>query len=300
MGEIGIYAPSGGWGQKARIAAIARHLPLEDVLVYTLEGGRGNAPYDYFGIPWVAVKCQSPNCGGVSPQKFATFIADRKPATLIMDAWPYGTFTGEMTRYVKSRGGTRTFFTCRRNPYIEKSGVLSPSDFEAVIKFESESPLAGIDLDPILPFDDHEILPRAQARAAMGAGERPFVLILPSGYKSPDLVGFARAACERRGIDYTVWDGYPVMPNLAGPDLVVTFAGSVVNELKAVGTPYQAAAAHFDSQDQQFRANATPASMTEAIENLELQPTRPISYANNARRAAALIMGNHEWEAVDV
>lgn len=298
--EIGVYSPSGGWGQKARIAAIARHLPLDQVMVYTLEGGRGNAPLDYFGIPWVAVKCESPNCGGVSPQKFATFIADRRPDTLIMDAWPYGTFNREMANYIKSRGSARTFFTCRRNPYIEVPDYpLYPSDFQAIVKFESESPVPGIDLDPILPFDEHEILPRASARAAIGAGERPFVLILPSGYSSPDVVSFARAACEKRGIDHEVWDGYPVMPNLTGPDLVITFAGSVVNELRALGTPYQAVAAHVDSRDQALRANATPASMIAAIDGLEvLDPWVP-HYRNNARRAAALLAGNLDWESID-
>jgi len=200
---------------------------------------------------------------------------------------------------VRARGSSCTFFTCRRNPYIEAPDYyVNPSDFEAVLKFENDSPIPGIDLFPIVPFEPHEILSRDEARLHLGADDRPFVLILSSGHHVPDVIKFTRDECDRLGINSVVWSDYPAMPYFAGADLVVTFAGSVVTELKAVGVPYQAVAAS-DSADQQLRFNTTPQGLKDALARLEVLEPWTVSYQNHARRAAARIMGNLEWESVN-
>ena len=85
MGEIGVYLPAGR-ELKAWASSILRYLPSRYVMVYTINGGAENAPLDYFGIPWVAVKCQTPGCGGVSPGKFADFIVYNKDYFTIPEA----------------------------------------------------------------------------------------------------------------------------------------------------------------------------------------------------------------------
>lgn len=294
--EIGFYAPAQGWGQQSRVAAIARHLPAS--MVYVLQGGDANLPLDYFGIDWFAVDCSTPGCSGVSPQGLAAWIADRNPRVLVMDASPYGRMQEECREYVKLRGAVRTFFVYRRSPSVESRQTLNPNDFTAILKTE-DGPVPGEEMFPLLPFDPHEILPRSQARVMLGAEEaKPLVLILAER-ATPHYVGFVEDLCRKRGITSVVYGEYPVMPMMAGADLIVGHAGTAVNEAAAVGVPMQAIEGN-RSLDQVFRANATPDSIRVAIDGLEVLEPWAVTYKNYARRAAALIAGSPTWRQVDV
>lgn len=293
MGEIGVYLPQGREA-KAWASSILRYLPLRDVMVYTLNGGPENAPLDFHGIPWVAVNCERPGCGGISPQRFAAFIEKRKPDKLIMFEHPYGMMLNEMVDVVTERQSSSNYFVARLNMQVEQMSYRAGAkdfsdDFCYVFKTEGGL-LYGMDVVRTVPFEPFELPDRRAARNHLGAGDRPFVMILSSAVGAiPKFGQFAIAECKRRGVDYVVWDQYPAMPYYLGADLVVTAADFAVNELQAVDVAYQAVA-DVRFPNQVVRANATPASLTAAIAGLEVGSLKRFAdFENDAENVAELI-----------
>lgn len=291
--ETGFYA-MGAWGtEPGRIAAIARHVPNAAVYVY----GRTNVRnlFAHHNITTIVPRCRTPGCTGLSGRDLAAWLRDRDPARLVMDGHPFGALDDESENYVRGRRGRSVFYLHHRRNEPPRED-LSP--FTAVLKGDPEPDVAGIDLHPILPFDDTELPTRTEARSQLGAGDKPLVMIIGEG-TTPNYSDFVIRQCERRGVDYVIVNTYPTMTLMPGADLVVGYCGHSQIEAEAVGVP-MAAITNMAGPRQSWRCNTTATALADSIAALQIRdvPER-VTYANRARRAAALIMGDPDWEAVD-
>ena len=291
--ETGFYA-MGSWGtEPGRVAAIARHIPDAAVYVY----GRSNirSLFAYHGVATVVPRCSTPGCSGLSPGALAAWLSGRDPVRLVMDGYPFGVLGDESETYIRRRRDRPTVYLHHRR---NEPPVVDHEAFAAIIKVDPEPDVDGIDLYPILAFDDTELPTRTEARANIGAGDKPMVIIIGEG-TTPNYRDYVIRQCDRRGVDHVVVSTYPVMPLMPGADLVVGYVGFSQAEAEAVGVP-MAGITNMAGPRQSWRCNTTPNDLADTIAALAVRdaPER-VSYTNNSRRAAALVMGNPDWETVD-
>jgi hypothetical protein len=291
--ETGFYA-MGAWGaEPGRVAAVARHIPDATVYVY----GRSNVRnlFAYHDITTVVPRCLTPGCSGLSASGLLGWMRERDPARLVMDGTPYGVLDEECLPYLRARRGPTFHLQSRRNA----PPTFDPDHFTNVLKLDIEPDVAGADLHPVLPFDDHELPTRSEARDRLGGGDKPIVMIIGEG-TTPNYSDFVIRHCLQRGLDYVVIvDTYPVMPLMPGADLVVGYVGFSQTEAEAVGVP-MAGITNMADPGQSWRCNTTPAGLADTIAALEVRdaPERS-TYTNCSRRAAALISGAPKWEMAD-
>jgi hypothetical protein len=289
--ETGFYA-MGSWGtEPGRVAAIARHIPDAAVYVY----GRSNIRnlFGHHGVSTVVPRCGTPGCVGLSARALAAWVRDRDPARLVMDGDPYGVLDNESKNYVGRRSQPTFYVHHRRNDPPE----FDPNLFTAVLKVDPEPAIPAIDFHPILPFDDTELPTRAEARNRLGAGSKPMVIIIGEG-TTPKYSEFVIRHCDQRGVDHVIINTYPVMPFMPGADLVVGYCGFSQVQAEAVGVPM--AGITNMAGPRSWRSNTTPNDLAHMIATLTVRdaPER-VTYTNNSRRAAALIVGDPKWETVD-
>lgn len=291
MSETGFYA-LGTWGTEAgRVAAIARHIP--DAVVYVIGRAAIKHLFGFHGITTVAARCPRPGCVEPSGADRQSWLRQRNPDRLVMDGFAYGGRLHECRSYIAARPRP-TYYLHRASSL---SPVFEPRHFAAVLKPEPAD-VGGVDLYPILAFDADELPTRAEARAALGGGTRPLVLIIGEG-TTPHYGDYVRGLCRRHGLDHVTVATYPVMPLMAGADLIVGYAGHSQIEAEAVGVP-MAAIANLADPTQVWRANTTPNRLADTIASVvPRDPTRALQYPNHARRAATLISGYPDWETVD-
>jgi hypothetical protein len=291
--ETGFYA-MGAWGSEpGRVAAIARHIPDAVVYVY----GRSNIRnlFGYHGVTTIIPRCMTPGCVGLSPRDLGGWLRNRDPARLIMDGQPYGVLGEESQPYLRVRSGPTFYLHYRRN----RPPVFDANHFNAVLKTDHEPDLDGIDLYPVLPFDDHELPTRSDARDRLGGGDKPIVMIVGEG-TTPNYSDFVIRQCLLRGLDYVVIvNTYPVMTLMPGADLVIGYAGYSQVEAAAVGVP-MIGVTNMADPSQSWRVNATANELADTIAALDVRDApETVTYTNHARRAAALISGYPNWESVN-
>lgn len=280
MSRVVFYGITEGWGTLTRIAAIARWIP--DSLVVVAKGGAHNEPLDYFGVSWIAAECEK-GCKGLPPSVVLRQIELLSPSVLVMDTWPHGRFHGEVQPLVKSRNP-------KLNAFINLGQEQHSLD-EFNIVFEAEVGARGIDVTPLVPFDESDILTREAARDHVGAGELPVVLVPHSRHTSPDLLEYVRRQCTRLGYHLVEWHSYPLMPYMLAADVIVGFAGwGLHTEAEAVKVPLLSVASNDGPSSQQWRANCrTGEDLLRGLENLEIRDDQPAEFLSGGRRAAMTI-----------
>jgi hypothetical protein len=277
MTEIGFYALGAFGTEPARVAAVARHIP--NAVVYVVGRGAVRDLYTTHNITTIAVKEESPT-------ETDRWLRARNPDGLVMDAYPYGARFDEARRWIHAR--TQPTYYLRRRTV--QPIVFDQADFTAVLNTD-EGLAGGTDLHPVLPYDPKQLPSRRQARAALGARDRPLVLIIGRG-TTPAYLEFVVNRCNSRGIDHVIVDRYPTMPSLPGADLVVGYVGYNQCEAEAVGVP-MAGIVNTADLSQSWRPHVTANELVDVINDLDIRDApETVTYQDHSRDAAALITGS--------
>jgi hypothetical protein len=288
-----VYALGGGWGHLTRAAALARAAAgRHTVRILT------NSPYAGLvreRLPGVEVteRVDVRDCGG-----------DR----LIVDTFPRG-LVGELAAQSPDLRIPRILIHRDLNPrYIARYRLHAfvETHYDLVIvpgaaEFCAFHP--AVTTAPWLIRSAHELPSREAARAALGLGGQPCVLVCASGNRD-EVPWFERAANALAAAlphaAVRLASGYwPAMDLLPAASVVVGGAGyNTVNECAACGVPLVARPwpRLYDRQDRRAAAHAnvtaveTPEEAAAAAGRLLDQPRPPTpAYANGAIEAVALI-----------
>jgi len=308
--DILYYAPGGGLGHATRAAAIlrqARRRGAGSLLAFITAPCA--LPLEHESIPY----CRP---GNLAPDNLRAevreLIASCRPRAIVIDTFPFG-ITGELAEILPALTCRKVLVARRLAARWAAWGPPAWKDFDRVLLAEAPDGAAENTRPccPILLRDAEELLPREEAKAALGVAADEQVVLGISSDEPGWTTGFftllrkvwrrLRPSARLRlaspclpADDPLRVHHYPLIELFNGVDLVVGAGGcNLFHEVQACGAPaiFLPRPRHYD--DQHARAENYPtAGSPEELEALlgELMPTRArrktAAYANGARIAA--------------
>lgn len=331
-----------GLGHLSRLMAIGRRLPPDlQAVIATQSHGASVAHQEGFLTEYIP----SRKLLGMGKQRWNAVLRDRlrhlisvyRPEVVAVDSVPHGGYLDAIRRHPDI-----TWVLIRRamwkpgvgENWIERGAafdrILEPGEFAA----PADEGLTvrhrdGVHtVDPITFLDPDELLPRDEARARLGLGDQPAVLMQLGAGNINDIASpIARisAALDRRGFRIVLAESaiatgrlrpppnghvvklYPISRYVRGFDLVVSAAGyNSYHELLAFAVPTVFVPTPADLDDQVARARYAAAAgvaltiddpMGDEAEAVLDRAARPEVRQELARRCAEAVFGNGAAQA---